>query len=567
MAQEFQEVVEVIVDQQTTSLSEPAFGIPSLVAEFDEADISGWDADQRAKYYALDTEMAADGFPEGHVLREALKAMVGQSPNRVEKVLVGRADSADATGAVTMNAIADEQPEFFDFHYKVSHEATIVFDANFIVDNEINMTVDAGGVLITIPEVLFDTDHGTTFDALVAAIQFELPTATIVESIPGRSIEISVPGVSIKGITAVVTQGAQVVVAISEDFVTDNIIKSSVKYGAGTAADVTVAVADVPFITDNDTTMAAWATAVEAAIATATATGAFNSLQVAIPEADRVSIVSYSVTGGATKPTIASQSLVSPTGSTTTVAGLSAADKTLFEQLGDWAISNERMFGYVTADTNASSSPYDSGAAPQPDLGSYFKSTNNERAYGIFDKGNNVSELDAAWAGENLPYGPQAGGPLNTWSFKQPKLVQAKSYTTSERSNLKSKSINVYTTMGGQSTTLYNYTATGEPIEAIINRDWTVFVIQRNVFTLLLNKRAVPLNDNGMLTVVGAISSAMEEATAKGAMVPGSVTITYPRFADLPEVDRNAGVFSGIVVEAKIQRATQKVNVRFVITA
>jgi len=125
----------------------------------------------------------------------------------------------------------------------------------------------------------------------------------------------------------------------------------------------------------------------------------------------------------------------------------------------------------------------------------------------------------------------------------------------------------VYISARGTNYTLRNKTFAGEPIEAIINRDWIVYLLQTYIFTLLLNKRAVPLNDNGMLTVIGQVSAAMDEAMSKGAVVPDSVTVTYPRFSELPEADRNAGIFSGIVVEAKIQRAIQKVKIRFVITA
>ncbi|MCK5236648.1 MAG: hypothetical protein KAR06_06645, partial [Deltaproteobacteria bacterium] len=168
----------------------------------------------------------------------------------------------------------------------------------------------------------------------------------------------------------------------------------------------------------------------------------------------------------------------------------------------------------------------------------------------------------------NLPYGPAADGHANTWSLKTPKGIAVKGYTSAERSNLESKLYNVFLSKRGANFTLWNFTSKlGEPIEAVIAIDWVTFILQRNIFIQLLNQRAVPLNDNGMLTIVGKVAEAAAEAEKKGAHVPGTSVITYPKYAELPEADRNAGIFSGIVLEAKVQRMTQQVKVRYNITA
>jgi hypothetical protein len=570
MAQEYDEIVEVQVDQQTTALAEPSFSIAAIVALFDEADIPGWAADQRAKYYATDSEMGDDGFPVDHIARVKFRALVAQSPRRVEKVLIGREDAGDTSITETLNAIADEQPEFYDLHYTLERDGIFTIAPGVSPDASYTFTIETGGLTtVTTAPVPFDTDSATTYTAFKAAIEAALPGSTVTTDSVAGTLEINATGKNIVGVTMEVTGGASETTVFDIDFEAGNSIAIDIAFGSGSAADTVLPTVTVPFNTDNATTYGDIETAIESALtgSVVTVDSVGLSVNTSLATADRVSLT-YVVTGG-TNQAVPTNTAVSPATGTFAPVPLSTPEDNKFRQAGDWALANERIYGYADDNSSARSSPYDAGANPQPCLGAYFKSTTNERSYGIFDKGIVGSDLDAAWAGENLPYGPAMDGSANTWSFKAPKgtNIAPRGYSTSERSNLESNAYNVYVSKRGTNLTLWNRTATGEPIEAIINRDWTVYLIQRNVFTLLLNKRAVPLNDNGMLTVIGQISAAMDEAESKGAIVPGSTTITYPRFDELPEADRNAGIFSGIVVEAKIQRAIQKVKVRFIITA
>jgi hypothetical protein len=567
MTKELNEIVEVVIDQQTAALTEPAFNTPAIVALFDEAGISGWSADQRAKFYGSDSEMELDGFPADHVLRVALNSFLRQSPRTVDRVLIGREDSGDANMAAALNAIADEQPDFYDLHYTFDRSGVLTMDKDFVSDNSIAITITTSGATVEVPAVDFDTDNATTYAAIKAAIEAALTGYTVTVDAGAKTISIAATGKAIKNVTVAVTGGAVNQAEFDADFVASNSIAINLRYGSGSSSDTVVPEITVPFDTDNATTYANIETAIEAAIAGSVVVvdAVARTVTIAIPTADRITSV-YTVTGGASQA-VATYSELSPAAGSYAIDALTTPQETKLKECGAWVQSNERIFGVVSNDTDASGSAYDAGASPQPDIGAYFKSLSYDRCYGHFDKNEPISELNNAVAGENLPYGPPVTGEANTWSFKTPKGVSAKVYTSSERANLSSKNYNVYTIKAGQNVTLFNRTFQGEPIEAIINIDWVTFLLQRNIFTQLLNKRAVPLNDNGMLTVVGKVIEAAEEAESKGALVPGSSQVTYPKFSELPEVDRNAGVFSGIVLSAQIQRAIQKVNVTFKITA
>lgn len=569
MATEYDEIVEVTVDQQTTALAEPSFSIPAVISEFDEAIITGWIVGQRAKYYASTAEMVTDGFPADHMAVVALGAFMSQTPKTVEKVLIGREDTADANIDATMTAITGEQPEFYDTHYKYEQSSLALFDLEFVADNSIIISIlTSGGVLTAIPAVPFNTDNSTTYDDIKAAIELAIADATVTVDEAAKTVLVEITGRQVLSITSVVTGGAITLAEMTGDFITGNSIAINVIYGTLGNPDVVVPEVIVPFDTDDATTYANIKTDLEAAIAGSVVDvdDVANDFTITMALQDRITITVL-VTGGVSQVT-ATYTVNSPATNTSSVTPITVAQDLKYRQLGAWAQANERIHGYVTAVSSASSAPYDPGLGVQPDLGAYFKSVNQERNYGYFDKESPISELDTSSAGENLPYGPPADGVLNTWSFKTPKGVTTKPYSTSERNNLESKGYNVFVTKRGTALTLFNYTAVaGQPIEAVINIDWMVFLFQRNIFTLLLNKRAVPLNDNGMLTIIGQVAEAVDEGESKGALVPGESTITYPKYADLPEADRNAGIFSGIVVESKIQRATQKVLIRFIITA
>lgn len=561
--QELQEIVEVTVDQQTTTLAGPSFSIPAIISLFSESDFTGWTTGQRAKYYATDTEMADDGIPVDHVVRVAFNRQIGQTPTRVEKVLIGREDATDSTLGDTMNAIADQQPEFFMAAYKVARTGKFTFVADLVVDNSIELAIVTGGNRVNeIPAVDFDTDMTTTLTAMKTAIEATIPGATVTVDGPGRSLELVIVGVSIAAMSATIKGGASEIATFNTEFVTDNVILVEATVNGAAVDPISVGYennnADTyEFLRDEINAKIQGVTAVHDAVAlTMVCTG---------QDLDSLT-VRYTVTGGAAQPT-ATYSTISPTSGSFSSDALTTAQEAKYQQLAAWVQANERMHIFVTDDTDASANPYDASLPTQPDLGAWFRANGYGLTCSYFDKEEPTSELDVAVAGENLPYGPAADGSANTWSFKTPVGVAAKVYTSSERSNLESKFYNVFTPKAGQNCTLYNFCADGEPIEAKINIFWTTYLIQRNAFTQLLNKRAVSLNDNGMLTIIGKIAEATDEAEQKGALVPGETTITYPKFSELPEADRNAGIFSGIVVEAKVQRAIQKVKVRFVITA
>jgi len=314
VAQEYDEIVEVSIDQQTTALAEPSFSIAAVVALFDEAGISGWVADQRHAYYALDSEMADAGFPVDHIARVKFNAVISQSPNRVEKVLVGREDSLDASMSETLNAIANEQPEFYDVHYTLERKGVVSVAKDFVANSQISFDIVTGGsTLVTVPAFSSSSTNATTYATIKTQIEATLVGSTVTVDDVARTIEIEAVDKAILGVTMSVTGGGSQEATFDIDFEAGNTVNIDVTLGSGSNEDTVIPTIAVPFDSDNATTYAAIETAVELAIAGSIVTvdAGARTVVISMPSQDRLEAV-YLVFGGGSQA-VATYVTLSPT--------------------------------------------------------------------------------------------------------------------------------------------------------------------------------------------------------------------------------------------------------------
>ena len=104
------DIVEVNITRQTTSVAVAAFNVPLILSQF--ATNKTTTAFTRARVYGSVAEMAGDGWTSSDAVYKIANAIFSQNPS-VNKIVVGRKDSNDATIDAALNAIANENNDWF----------------------------------------------------------------------------------------------------------------------------------------------------------------------------------------------------------------------------------------------------------------------------------------------------------------------------------------------------------------------------------------------------------------------------------------------------------------------
>lgn len=104
------DIVEVNITRQTTSVAVAAFNVPLILSQF--ATNKTNPAFTRARVYGSVAEMARDGWTSTDEVYKIANAIFSQNPS-VNKIVVGRKDSNDATIDAALNAIANENNDWY----------------------------------------------------------------------------------------------------------------------------------------------------------------------------------------------------------------------------------------------------------------------------------------------------------------------------------------------------------------------------------------------------------------------------------------------------------------------
>lgn len=104
------DIVEVNITRQTTSVAVAAFNVPLILSQF--ATNKTTTAFTRARVYGSVAEMASDGWTSSDAVYKIANAIFSQDPS-VNKIVVGRKDSGDASIDAALNAIANENNDWY----------------------------------------------------------------------------------------------------------------------------------------------------------------------------------------------------------------------------------------------------------------------------------------------------------------------------------------------------------------------------------------------------------------------------------------------------------------------
>lgn len=104
------DIVEVNITRQTTSVAVAAFNVPLILSQF--ATSKTTTTFTRARVYGSVAEMASDGWASTDAVYKIANDIFSQNPS-VNKIVVGRKDSGDASIDAALNAIANENNDWY----------------------------------------------------------------------------------------------------------------------------------------------------------------------------------------------------------------------------------------------------------------------------------------------------------------------------------------------------------------------------------------------------------------------------------------------------------------------
>lgn len=164
----------------------------------------------------------------------------------------------------------------------------------------------------------------------------------------------------------------------------------------------------------------------------------------------------------------------------------------------------------------------------------------------------NTDRVDAAAVGYATTRIP------GTYIFKFRNLngITADALTPSELLTIRSKKMNAYISKFGNADLATNqldegFAANGKPIDYEESKDWVKYRITQEIARLLMNTPKLGADDAGIASIVTAVTTALDDATAntiirRGPNKKGLYTISYLTADNLPEADIVAGRISGI---------------------
>ena len=223
------------------------------------------------------------------------------------------------------------------------------------------------------------------------------------------------------------------------------------------------------------------------------------------------------------------------------------------QALAAWVEANKRFAIMWTSDSDT----YD--ATKDTDLASFLNAATYDRTAVIFHTAPAAGDdyPDAAWMGEGFPYAPGS----STWAYKTLKGVTKDNITPTKETVLSSKNCNYYSEVGGVNITQEGKVASGEWIDIIIGTDWLEARLREAVFAAFVNNRKVPFEDDGITVVQGLVKGVLMEGADAGILQKDSISVTVPKYKDVPQADRVGRFLPDVKFTALYQGAIHRTKI------
>lgn len=175
------------------------------------------------------------------------------------------------------------------------------------------------------------------------------------------------------------------------------------------------------------------------------------------------------------------------------------------------------------------------------DIAYILDSISAGRTYGVYLPTADAEYPEAVWMGSQLAYTPGS----NDWDFKRGVGATVSKLNDTARVNLRSKNMNMYTTVGGVNVFQDGNMFDATPIDQVIIEDWLYARLQEQIYFRLVNTLKIPMTNAGLVIIENEIRSVLSQAEANGAIDRGW-SVTVPDVLDIPanlRAARTAGVF------------------------
>lgn len=188
------------------------------------------------------------------------------------------------------------------------------------------------------------------------------------------------------------------------------------------------------------------------------------------------------------------------------------------------------------------------------DVASLLDAGNYGRTFVVYLPTADAEYPEAAWIGSQLAYTPGS----NDWDFKRGALITVSNLTDTQRSFLRGKNCNMYTTVAGVDIFQDGNMADGLPTDEQILVDWIYARLQEGIFFRLINSLKIPMTNPGLVIVENEIRSVLSLAQANGGIDVGW-TVQSPDVLSIPanlRAQRTAGTF---VFKARLAGSIRRV--------
>jgi hypothetical protein len=218
-----------------------------------------------------------------------------------------------------------------------------------------------------------------------------------------------------------------------------------------------------------------------------------------------------------------------------------------------WAQANGKLYIASTSDWGVQ----DSGTTT--DVASDLKSNAYDHVAIYWNGRKCPSQLDAAIAGDRLPYRPGE----DTWEFKQLSGVPAFEIQAGPRNTLVTKRVNFLDSVQGLNITQGGgKTTSGEYLDVIRGLDWLKSEIKIRLLTALVNAKKIGYTDAGVDLIKGVIMGALQAGVRVTLLAKSPApTVTAPKVADISEADRLDRHLPDIEFSAVLEGAVHTVSI------
>ena len=203
-------------------------------------------------------------------------------------------------------------------------------------------------------------------------------------------------------------------------------------------------------------------------------------------------------------------------------------------------------------------------ASTTTDIGAQLDAANYSRTSLVYSPEANTRFPENAWVGGMLPQVPGSA----SWNFKRGQgvttLASSLGLSDTARTNLRSKNVNMFTTVAGVDIFQDGVMADGRPMSEIIISDWIYARMQEQIYFRLINMLKIPFTRAGFAVIENEMRSVLQQAQTNGAIDTFSVTSPDP--LAIPLNQRAQGIAGTFSFTARLAGEVKTIIIRGTLT-